>query len=146
MGSATHRGAKERDLCSTHSCLGCCHWDKEQGQYKHSLQLIPPHAVPFGLCLQPTGLVESGDNQLLSSSRCRSESEAQRGWDLLWFPWSTWGSRAVHWGVTQHPELNHMDALQLSAALLGLRVRAGCWNRLPWCWMPAWGAAAESSW
>ena len=71
-----------RGLPSTHSCVGRCHWTKEQGQGKPSLQLILLHAVPFVLRRQPTGLVESGDSQPLPSSWCRSESEAQRGWDL----------------------------------------------------------------
>lgn len=49
------------------------------------------------------------------------------------------GEQSCALGVIQHPELNHVGALQLSAALLGLRVQAGRWRHLPWCWMPTWG-------
>lgn len=124
VGSATHRVTEpRRGACPAPTPAWDAVRSKEQGQGKPSLQLVLPHAVPFVLCLQPTGLVESGDNQLLPSPWCRLESDAERLGLASVPPVGTWGSRAAHWGVIQHLELNHTDAPQLSAALLGLRCK-----------------------
>ena len=96
-------------------------WDavrsKEQGQGKPSLQRVLPHVVPFVLCLQPTGRVESGDSQLLPSPRCRPESDAERLGLAPVTPVGTWGSRAA--GAEGASRTLESPALVLDANLGG---------------------------